>query len=84
MSRTRGTLAQRISLLAVAVAVITALVAGALSFTLVRTSGERSARQTLAALADAAEATGESAANALAGQQRARRMLNALHVQFAS
>jgi two-component system, OmpR family, sensor kinase len=84
VSRTRATLAQRISLLAVAVAVITALVAGALSFTLVRKSGERSARQTLAALADAAKVTGESAANAQAGQTRARRMLNALHVQFAS
>ncbi|MDT4909755.1 MAG: hypothetical protein QOI69_2996, partial [Pseudonocardiales bacterium] len=72
MSRTRGTLAQRISLLAVAVAVITALVAGVLSFTLVRQSGVRSARQTLSALADAAKATGESAQTALAGQQRAR------------
>ncbi|MEP7179901.1 MAG: histidine kinase dimerization/phospho-acceptor domain-containing protein, partial [Pseudonocardiales bacterium] len=80
----RGTLAQRISLLAVAVAVITALVAGALSFTLVRKAGERSARQTLAALADAAKATGESAASAQAGQLRARRLLNALRVQFAS
>ncbi|MDQ2750482.1 MAG: HAMP domain-containing sensor histidine kinase [Pseudonocardiales bacterium] len=84
MSRPRGTLAQRISLLAVAVAVITALVAGALSFTLVRNSGARSARQTLAALADAAKFTGESALSAQAGQTRARRMLNALHVQFAS
>jgi two-component system OmpR family sensor kinase len=84
VSRPRGTLAQRISLLTVAVAVITALVAGALSFTLVRKSGQSSARETLAALADAAKATGESAASALAGQQRARRMLNALHVQFAS
>jgi two-component system OmpR family sensor kinase len=84
VSRTRGTLAQRISLLAVAVAVITALVAGALSFTLVRQSGVRSARQTLGALADAAKATGESAASAQAGQQRARHLLNALHVQFAN
>ncbi|PZS12558.1 MAG: two-component sensor histidine kinase [Pseudonocardiales bacterium] len=84
MSRRRGTIAQRISLLAVAVAVITALVAGALTFTLVRSSGERSARQTLAALADAAKVTGDSAATARAGLVRARSMLNALHVQFAS
>lgn len=84
MTRARGTLAQRISVLAVAIAVITALVAGALTFTLVRQSGERSARKTLAALAAAAQATGESAVNAQAGQLRARRMLNALHVQFAN
>jgi signal transduction histidine kinase len=83
VSRAGGTLAQRISLLAVAVAVITALVAGALTFTLVRQSDERSARHTLAALADAAVATGESAANAQAGLVRTRRMLNALQVQFA-
>ncbi|MEP7021754.1 MAG: HAMP domain-containing protein [Pseudonocardiales bacterium] len=80
----RGTLAQRISLLAVAVAVIAALVAGTLTFTLVRQSGERSARQTLSRLADAAQATGESAASAQAGQQRARQLLNALRVQFVT
>ena len=84
MSRVRGTLAQRISLLAVAVAVITALVAGALTFTLVRKADETSARRTLAALAGAAQATGVTAASAKAGQLRARRMLNALHVQFAN
>lgn len=84
MSRMRSTLAQRISLLAVAVAVITALVAGALTVTLVRQAGERNARHTLATLAGAAQATGESAATAQAGQLRARRLLNALHVQFAS
>jgi len=83
VSRARGTLAQRISLLAVAVAVITALVAGALTFTLVRQAGERSARRTLASLAAAAQAT-ESTPNATVGQVRARRTLNALHVQFAS
>jgi signal transduction histidine kinase len=83
VNRARGTLAQRISLLAVAVAVITALVAGALTFTLVRQSDERSARRTLTALADAAVVTGESAVNAQVGLQRTRRMLNALHVQFA-
>jgi two-component system OmpR family sensor kinase len=84
VSRTRGTLAQRISLLAVAVAVITALVGGALTFTLVRQAGERTARRTLAGLADAAVAAGESAANAQVGQVRTRKMLNALHVQFVS
>jgi two-component system, OmpR family, sensor kinase len=84
VTRARGTLAQRISLLTVAVAVITALVAGALTFTLVRQTSERSARQTLAGLADAAQATGESAANAQVGLVRTRRMLNALQVQFAN
>jgi signal transduction histidine kinase len=84
VSRARGTLAQRISLLAVAVAVITALVGAALTFTLVRQAGERSARRTLAALAAAAQVTGDSAVNAQAGEARARKMLNALHVQFAN
>ena len=80
----RGTLALRMSLLAVAVAVITALVAGALTFTLVRQSGERGARQTLARLATVAKATGESAVTVQAGQVRARRLLNAVHVQLAT
>ncbi|PZS35255.1 MAG: two-component sensor histidine kinase [Pseudonocardiales bacterium] len=84
MTLPRGTLAQRISLLAVAVAVITTVVAGTLTFTLVRQSGERSARQTLSRLANAAQTTGESAASAQAGQLRARQLLNALHVQFVT
>ncbi len=82
MTRLRGTLAVRISFLTVAVAVITALVAGALTVGLVRQSNERSARQTLSRLA--AAATADLGANPGAGQVRARRTLLALRVEFAS
>jgi signal transduction histidine kinase len=80
----RATLAQRISLLTIAVAVITALVAGVIAVGLVRQSNERSARKTLSQLADAALATSDVGANAQAGQVRANRTLRALHVEFAS
>ena len=79
-----GTLAQRIALLAVAVAVMTAVVAGVLATGLTRQAGERSARQTLSRLADAAQATADIGANAQAGQQRARRTLAAIGVQVAT
>jgi len=82
--RTRGTLAQRIALLAIAVAVMTGLVAGILALGLIRTANEHSARQALSRLADAAKATSEVGANELAGQVRARQTLRALHVEFAS
>jgi signal transduction histidine kinase len=80
----RGTLAQRISLLAAAVAVITALLAGVLAVGLIRQENSGNARRTLAQLADAAEATANIGANAQAGQQRARRTLLALKIQSAT
>lgn len=82
----RGTLARRISLLAVAVAVITALVGGALTVTLVRQAGERSARHTLGALANAEKATDardRSAPATSSAERLLRRTLNAVHVQVA-
>ena len=83
-TRSRGTLSRRIALLAIAVAVMTAVVAGVLATGLTRQAGERSARQTLSRLADAAQATADIGANAQAGQQRARRTLAAIGVQVAT
>jgi two-component system sensor histidine kinase BaeS len=77
----RGTLAQRISLLASAIAVITALLAGSLAIGLITKSNSDNARSTLSQLADAAQATAELGASPGASQQRARRFLQALKVQ---
>jgi signal transduction histidine kinase len=81
--RQRGSLAQRISLLATAAAVITAVLAGALSVGLIRNENGASARRTLARLADAAQATADRGADPAAGQLRASRTLLALKVQSA-
>jgi two-component system OmpR family sensor kinase len=77
----RGTLAQRISLLACAIAVITALLAGTLAIGLITTSSSDNARSTLSRLADAAQAAADLGASPEASQQRARRILQALKVQ---
>jgi two-component system OmpR family sensor kinase len=83
VSRVRTSLAQRITALAVGIAVITAVVAGTLSANLIRTANETAARAQLAQLADVAEATADVGANPQAGQLRARQILRALSVQFA-
>jgi two-component system OmpR family sensor kinase len=77
----RGTLAQRISLLACAIAVITALLAGALAIGLINSSNSENARSTLSQLANAAQATADLGARPEASQQRARRILQALKIQ---
>lgn len=77
----RGTLAQRISLLASSIAVITALLAGTLSIGLISRSNSDNARTTLSQLADAAQATTDLGARPEVSQQRARRILEALKVQ---
>jgi len=77
----RGTLAQRISLLASAVAVITALLAGGLAIGLITKSNSDNARSTLSQLANAAQATADLGVSAEASQRRARRILEALKVQ---
>jgi two-component system sensor histidine kinase BaeS len=77
----RGTLALRISLLACAIAVITALVSGALAIGLITRINSENARDTLSQLADAAQATTEIGVRPEASQQRARRILGALKVQ---
>ena len=77
----RGTLAQHISLLASAVAVITALMAGGLAIGLITASNADNARHTLSQLANAAQATADLGASPEASQRRARRILQALKVQ---
>jgi two-component system OmpR family sensor kinase len=79
-----ATLAQRISALAVAVAVITALLAGVLAINLVQRSTTEAARGTLGNLADLARATADQGANAENGQNRARNILRSLHIQSAA
>ena len=77
-------LAGRISLLAVAVAVITALLAGVLAVNLVQRSNTGTARGTLRQLADVAQTTANSGANATAAQSRARDQLRVLKIQSAA
>lgn len=77
----RGTLAQRISLLAAAIAVITAVLAGTLAIRLITRSNSDNARSTLSQLANAAQATADLGVSPEASQQRARRILQALKVQ---
>ena len=77
-------LASRISLLAVAVAVITALLAGVLAVNLVERSNSDAARSTLRQLADVAQSTAESGANANLAQNRARDQLRVLKIQSAA
>ncbi|MDT4938530.1 MAG: two-component system, OmpR family, sensor kinase [Pseudonocardiales bacterium] len=79
----RGSLATRISLLTIAVAVVTAVVAGALSIGLIRSSDESSARATLSRIAAATQATADAAVGS-GGELRARRTLNALKVEYAT
>jgi two-component system sensor histidine kinase BaeS len=77
----RGTLAQHISLLASAVAVITALLAGGLAIGLITKSNSDSAQHTLSQLASAAQATADLGISPEASQRRARRILQVLKVQ---
>jgi signal transduction histidine kinase len=77
----RGTLAQSIALLASAVAVITALLAGGLAVGLITKSNSDNARKTLSQLADAAQATADLGVSPEASQRRARRILQTLKVQ---
>jgi two-component system sensor histidine kinase BaeS len=79
--RLPATLAQRISALAVAVAVITALLAGVLAINLVQRSNNDAARDTLGNLADVARATADQGVNAQASQNRARSILRSLRIQ---
>lgn len=75
------TLAGRIALLAAAVAVITAVLAGVLAVSLITRANANTARNTLSRLADAAQSTAEQGVSATASQARARRTLNAVKVQ---
>jgi two-component system OmpR family sensor kinase len=84
VTRPRSTLALRIALLTCAVAVITAVIAGGLAVRLMGQANERSARQTLSRLADAAQDTADAAAFPQNGQARATRTLRALKIEFAT
>ena len=78
--RRRSTLATRIALLSVAIAVVTAAVAGVIATGLVRNAGADSARQTLGRLADVAQSVaGERTGRAVS--VRLRVALKGLHVQ---
>ncbi len=79
----KGTLAQRISLLAIAVAVITGVVAGVLSLSLTRTVSESSARRELRQLAVATASTVNNRPDSTAARLRARSTLGALNIQLA-
>jgi signal transduction histidine kinase len=77
--RRRQSLATRIALLSVAIAVLTVLIAGALAIGLIRNGGAGTARKDLARLADvASSATGE---HALVAPPRLRTALQGLNVR---
>jgi signal transduction histidine kinase len=77
-------LASRISLLAVAVAVITAVLAGGIAVNLVQRVNTANARSTLSQLANVAQTTADAGANATASQSRARAQLRVLKIQSGS
>ena len=77
MTGSRGTLSRRIVLLAVGIAVLTALLAGLLAVGLTRTSADDSARRTLSRIADAAAERADSGVVARAAQNKAVRTLGA-------
>ncbi len=81
--RIRPTLATRIALLAVSVAVLTSVAGIVISVNLLQKAGEQTARSALVALADQAEATAQLGVSAEAAQARARKALQSINVQIA-
>jgi two-component system sensor histidine kinase BaeS len=81
--RLRPTLATRIALLAVSVAVLTSVAGIVISVNLLQRAGEQTARSALVALADQAEATAQVGASPEAAQARARKALQSINVQIA-
>ncbi len=84
MAASRGSLSSRITLLAVGIAVLTALLAGALAVGLTRSPADESARSTLARIADGAAVRADTGAAALVSQARAVRTLRVLGIESAS
>ncbi len=76
------TLAGRISLLCIGIALITGLLAGALATGLIRTSGAAAARKQLGRLADVAESAATSGGNGALGKPRLRTALAGLNVRW--
>jgi two-component system sensor histidine kinase BaeS len=81
--RIRPTLATRIALLAVSVAVLTSVAGIVISVNLLQRASEQTARSALVALADQAEATSQLGLSAEAAQARARRALQSINVEIA-
>jgi two-component system sensor histidine kinase BaeS len=77
----RTSLATRISLVSVGIAVLTAVIAGGLAIGLIRNSGADTARQNLARLADVAESAATNVSSGAVLQGRLRRALEGLDVQ---
>ena len=82
-TRLRPTLATRIALLAVSVALLTSIAGGVISVNLLQRASEQTARSALVALADQAQATAQGGASAEAAQARARKALQSISVQIA-
>ena len=77
----RSSLATRISLLSVGIAVLTAAIAGGLAIGLIRNGGADTARQNLGRLADVAESAAENGRIGVVLQGRLRAALRGLDVQ---
>ena len=82
-TRLRPTLATRIALLAVSVALLTSIAGGVISVNLLQRASEQTARSALSALADQAQATAEGGVSAEVAQARARKALQCINVQIA-
>ncbi|MBC9819884.1 HAMP domain-containing sensor histidine kinase [Terrabacter sp. MAHUQ-38] len=82
--RRSGSLSQRVVVLAVGIAVLTAMLAGLLAVGLTRTSADESARRTLSRIADGAADRADSGAAARVSQARAVRALGTLGIESAS
>ncbi|MEW1955836.1 HAMP domain-containing sensor histidine kinase [Terrabacter sp. NPDC080008] len=84
-SARRPSLSRQVVLLAVGIAVLTALLAGALAFGLTRASADDAARSTLSRIADAASERADfGTSTARASQNRAVRTLGAVGIESAS
>lgn len=81
--RLRPTLATRIALLAVSVAVLTSIAGIVISVNLLQRASEQTARAALVALADQAEATAQVGVSPEIAQARARKALQSINVQIA-
>lgn len=77
----RSSLATRISLLSIGIAVITALIAGTLATGLIRNSGADTARRTLGRLADVAQSVTAASPNGRVPYQRLRKAFGGLAVR---
>jgi len=77
------TLAGRISLLSIGIAVLTSLLAGALALGLIRNSGASAAQRNLGRLADVAQSAAEGSNTVLEARRQVRSALAGLNVRLA-